>query len=70
MQDYMDSRDTVMAELQQQEATGGSASIDAASNAYIREKWDVYVATMKKENTLFSDWYDRFLEADKLEPIR
>ena len=70
MQDYMDSRDSVMAELQQQEATGGSASIDAASNAYIREKWDIYVATMKKENTLFSDWYDRFLEADKLEPIK
>lgn len=70
MQDYMDSRDSVMAELQQQEAMGGSASIDAASNAYIREKWDVYVATMKRENTLFSDWYDRFLEADKLEPIR
>lgn len=70
MQDYMDSRDSVIAELQQQEAMGGSASIDAASNAYIREKWDVYVATMKKENTLFSDWYDRFLEADKLEPIR
>ena len=70
MQDYMDSRDTVIAELQQQEALGGSASIDAESNAYIREKWDVYVSTMKKSNTLFSDWYDRFLEADKLEPIR
>jgi hypothetical protein len=69
MQDYMDSRDTVMAELKQRELEGRTASIDAASNADIREKWDVYVATMKKSNTLFSDWYDRFFEADKLEPI-
>lgn len=69
MQDYMDSRDTVIAELKQRELEGRTASIDSASNADIREKWDVYVATMKKSNTLFSDWYDRFFEADKLEQI-
>lgn len=69
MQDYMDSRDYVINILQAKQAEGGSASLDAQENAALREQWDAYVATMKKTNTLFSEWYDRFLEADKLEPI-
>jgi hypothetical protein len=69
MQDYMDSRDYVINILQANQAEGGSASLDAQENAALREQWDAYVATMKKTNTLFSEWYDRFLEADKLEPI-
>ena len=59
-----------MSELQARKEEGYSAAIDAQENDYIREKWDLYVAAMKKTNTLFSDWYDRFLEADKLEPLR
>jgi hypothetical protein len=69
MQDYMDSRDYVINILQSNKAIGGSASLEAQENAALREQWDAYVMTMKKENTTFSEWYDRFLEADKLEPI-
>jgi hypothetical protein len=69
MQDYMDSRDYVINILQSNKAVGGSASLDAQENAALREQWDAYVMTMKKENTLFSEWYDRFLESDKLEPL-
>ena len=69
MQDYMDSRDYVINILQSNKAIGGSASLDAQENTALREQWDAYVMIMKKENTLFSEWYDRFLEADKLEPI-
>ena len=70
MQDYMDSRDTLMLQLAQRKEQGMSGTITASENADLRETWDYYVSTLKKSNTQFSSWYDRFLEADPLEPIR
>ena len=70
MQDYMDSRDTLMLQLAQRKEQGMSGTITASENADLQELWDNYVTILKKNNTQFSSWYDRFLEADPLEPIR
>ena len=70
MQDYMDSRDTLMLQLAQRKEQGMSGTISSDENADLQELWDNYVTTLKRNNTQFSSWYDRFLEADPLEPIR
>ena len=70
MQDYMDSRDTLMFELAKRKEQGMSGSITAGENADLREAWDAYTSSLKRNNTQFSSWYDRFLEADPLEPIK
>ena len=70
MQDYMDSRDTLMFELAKRKEQGMSGSIVAGENADLREAWDAYTSSLKRNNTQFSSWYDRFLEADPLEPIK
>ena len=70
MQDYMDSRDTLMLQLAQRKEQGMSGTITSSENADLQELWDNYVTTLKRNNTQFSSWYDRFLEADPLEPIR
>ena len=70
MQDYMDSRDTLMSQLAQRKEQGMSGVITSGENADLQQTWDYYVNTIKKNNTQFSSWYDRFLVEDPLEPIR
>lgn len=69
MRDYMDAREDMVEILEQQESFGGSKNINAASNIQLRELWDEYISELKQENTLFSSWYNRFLDNDTLERI-
>jgi hypothetical protein len=69
MRDYMDSREDMISLLEQRAAMGGSANITAKSNVDLQEAWDAYISDIKAENTLFSSWYNRFLDNDTLEKI-
>lgn len=69
MRDYMASRDDIIAELQSRESMGQSKNINAASNKSLLEGWEQYVNELKKQDTQFSSWYNRFLEQDKLESV-
>lgn len=69
MRDYMASRDDLIAELKNRESMGQSKSITAVSNKALLEGWEQYVSELKKQDTQFSSWYNRFLEQDKLESV-
>ena len=70
MRDYMDSREDIVEMLEERKAAGGSGVITATSNADLLEAWENYISDIKSENTLFSSWYNRFLERDPLERLK
>ena len=46
----------------------GSLNINASSNEDLRMAWDLFIAEKKRENIVFSEWYNRFLDYDTLLP--
>jgi len=46
----------------------GSSNINSASNADLKMAWDLFIAEKKRENIVFSEWYNRFLDYDSLLP--
>lgn len=69
VQDYLAKRDIMVAALEQNDAAGGSADINAKSNQDISAVWDAYVAKIRASNTTFADFYDRWLSSDNLQRV-
>lgn len=70
VQEYMDKRNLVIAELQRRHAAGGSGSFTAkVQNADIIDAWSQVVAQLKAADTTFADFYDRWLDQDNMKVV-
>lgn len=72
MNEYMKSRKQLVTLLKIRQATGGSANIDAKSNADLAADWGAAIELMKKTDPTgtFSSFYNRFLDSDTFEEIK
>jgi hypothetical protein len=72
MNEYMKSRKQLVTLLKIRQATGGSANIDAKSNADLAADWGAAIELMKKTDLTgtFSSFYNRFLDSDTFEEIK
>jgi hypothetical protein len=69
--EYKNARGQFISELQRRKKIGGSASLEAKSNARLKLTWEqavTEIATLDPTGT-FTTFYNRFLDSDTLEEI-
>ena len=69
--EYKNARNQFTSELQRRKKIGGSANLEAKSNARLKLAWEqavTEIATLDPTGA-FNTWYNRFLESDTLEEI-
>lgn len=59
LEEYMEVRGVLQAKLAERVAAGGSASLDAQSNADLREIWDEYTSELRGRDLGFDQMYTR-----------
>lgn len=63
---FLDAREQVNQLLAERDMAGGSASIDAKSNADINRVWESVLAKLRQDDTDFAQWHSRWFRNDRL----
>ena len=58
----------ILIQRKQELGDKGSLNINSASNEDLKMAWDLFIAEKKRENIVFSEWYNRFADYDTLLP--
>ena len=71
VQDWYDAREEmgqILIQRKRELGDKGSLNINSASNEDLKMAWDLFIAEKKRENIVFSEWYNRFADYDTLLP--
>lgn len=69
LRQYMRARDVFVNALGQRKASGGAATLSAATNTDLAQKWNLVTGKLIEQSLPFADLYYRYLERDQLEAV-